>query len=159
HILSGDILDLGSGELRGRRFDVVFSLSCVDWNVQFDDMLAAAWNFVLPGGYLVATFRLTDEEGCNDIGRSYQYINFDGIREGECAPYVVINAPSLVRQLSGFRPGEINAYGYWGPPSSTAVTPYERLCFSAFSIRKRIDGDGACRLDLRLPQEIGSAIC
>jgi SAM-dependent methyltransferase len=158
HILSGDILDLGNRELHDRQFDVVFSLSCVDWNVQFDDTLAAAWNFVLPGGYLVATFRLTEREGCNDIGRSYQYINFEGIREGECASYVVLNAPSLVRKLNGFGPSEINAYGYWGPPSGTAVTPYERLCFSAFSIRKRTERGDACRLDLRLPEEIRSAI-
>ncbi len=159
HILSGDILDLGNRELHERKFDVVFSLSCVDWNVRFDDMLAAAWNFVLPGGHLVATFRLTDGVGCNDIGRSYQYINFDGICEGECAPYVVINAPALVQRLSGFRPSEINAYGYWGLPSGTAVTPYERLCFSAFSIRKRIESDDACRLDLQLPEEIRCTIC
>jgi SAM-dependent methyltransferase len=158
HILSGDILDLGTRELRDREFDVVFSLSCVDWNVRFDDMLAAAWNFVLPGGYLVATFRLTDGEGCNDIRRSYQYINFDGIREGERASYVVVGAHSLVQRLSGFRPREINAYGYWGPPSATAVTPYDRLCFSAFSIRKKIENEDDCRLDLQLPEEIRSDI-
>jgi hypothetical protein len=155
--LSGDILDLGKHELKERQFDAVFSLSCVDWNVRFDDMLAAAWSFVLPGGYLIATFRLTDAEGCNDIGRSYQYINFDGIREGERAPYVVLNAHSLMERLGGFCPSEINAYGYWGAPSSTAVTPYERLCFSAFSIRKRMENAGTCRLDLQLPDEIRSA--
>jgi SAM-dependent methyltransferase len=155
-ILSGDILEIGARELHARRFDVVFSLSCVDWNVRFDDMLAAAWSFVVPGGYLVATFRLTEKEGCDDIERSYQYINYDGIREGECASYVVMNARSLMLRLAGFRPSEINAYGYWGAPSSTAVTPYERLCFSAFSIRKPFENTAACRLDLQLPEEIRS---
>ena len=157
-IFSGDILDLSKRELRERQFDVVFSLSCVDWNVRFDDMLAAAWSFVLPGGYLVATFRLTDADGCSDIGRSFQYINYDGIRAGECAPYVVINARSLMQRLHGFHPSEINAYGYWGVPSRTAVTPYERLCFSAFSVRKRIENAGSCLIDLQLPQEIRNAI-
>ena len=70
-ILSGDVLEVGAGELRGSEFDVVFSLSCVDWNVCFDEMLVAAWSFVVPGGHLVATFRLTDAPGCNDLGRSY----------------------------------------------------------------------------------------
>ena len=155
HILCGDILDLSRNELRQRRFDTVFSLSCVDWNVRFSEMLAVAWNHVLPGGHLVATFRLTGEEGCDDINRSYQYINYDGIRKGERASYVVLNAQSLRRQLSEFNPSEINAYGYWGKPSVTAVTPYERLCFAAFSIRKRESDDvAALRCRLKLPKEI-----
>src|SRR6202045_3131581 len=70
--LRGDILQLNQNELRGRQFDVVFSLSCVDWNVQFAEMLAAAWSRVLQGGFLVATFRLTDGAGCDDMEQSYQ---------------------------------------------------------------------------------------
>lgn len=154
-ILCGDILDLSRDALHGERFDVVFSLSCVDWNVLFSDMLAVAWSHVLPGGYLVSTFRLSAEEECTDIERSYQYINFDGKLEGERASYVVLNAKALVEQLRGFDPSEINAYGYWGAPSSTAVTPYKRLCFAAFAVRKRASGDVTSlshRLDL--PVEI-----
>jgi precorrin-6B methylase 2 len=155
HILCGDILDLSQNTLREKRFNVVFSLSCVDWNIRFHDMLAAAWNHVLPEGYLVATFRLTVEEGCNDIERSYQYINYDGDLEGERASYVVLNAKMLIRQLESFDPSEIISYGYWGTPSSTAVTPYERLCFAAFAIRKRKPGDrGTLRSQLDLPVEI-----
>jgi SAM-dependent methyltransferase len=153
-ILCGDILDLSENELRERRFNVVISLSCVDWNVRFTAMLAAVWNHVLPGGHLVATFRLTDTQGCDDPEQSYQYINFDGIREGERAAYVVLNARELIQELMTFDPGEINAYGYWGEPSVTAVTPYKRLCFSAFSIRKRSGDTRAPRFDLSLPVEI-----
>jgi SAM-dependent methyltransferase len=159
-ILSGDILEVGAGELRGSEFDVVFSLSCVDWNVCFDEMLAAAWSFVVPGGHLVATFRLTDGPGCNDLGRSYQYINYDGIREGERAPYVVLNAHELLRRLSDFHPSEIRGFGYWGTPSKTAVTPYNRLCFSAFSIRKPSGPAEGSLIDLKLPEDIrGLAEC
>lgn len=155
NILCGDILDLSQNVLRNRRFNVVFSLSCVDWNVCFADMLAVAWNQVLPGGHLVATFRLTTGKGCNDMNRSYQYINSDGILEGECAAYVVLNAKILMDQLIHFNPSEINAYGYWGAPSATAVTPYERLCFTAFSIRKRkVEDVGSLRCHLDLPEEI-----
>jgi len=154
-ILCGDILDLSSNALHEKRFDVVFSLSCVDWNIRFSDMLAVGWNQVLPGGYLVATFRLTAEEGCSDFERSYQYINFDGILEGERASYVVLNANGLMQQLISFNPSEINAYGYWGAPSASAVTPYERLCFTAFSIQKRNTDDvSALRHRLELPAEI-----
>jgi SAM-dependent methyltransferase len=157
-ILCGDILDLSRGELNGQRFDVVFSLSCVDWNLRFAEMLAAAWRHVLPGGYLVATFRLVDTEGCNDMTRSYQYINYNGIRSGECAAYVVLNARVLLEALNSFDPTEIHAYGYWGVPSATAVTPYQRLCFAAFSIRKRNSETGAPRLQLNLPVEIRNAM-
>jgi SAM-dependent methyltransferase len=158
HILCGDILDLCENEIRERRFNVVFSLSCVDWNVRFADMLSAAWSRVLPGGHLVATFRLIDAQGCNDLEQSYQYINFDGKREGERASYVVLNARNLIQELVAFDPSEINAFGYWGVPSVTAVTPYEQLCFSAFSIRKRSGDTGVVRLDLNLPAEIQAAM-
>lgn len=158
-ILCGDILDLSQNTLREKRFNVVFSLSCVDWNIRFSDMLTAAWNHVLPEGCLVATFRLTVEEGCDDIERSYQYINFDGVLEGERASYVVLNAKTLMQQLVSFNTSEINAYGYWGAPSSTAVTPYERLCFAAFAIGKRKPGDiGTLRSQLDLPVEILNSI-
>ena len=153
-ILCGDILQLSRVELGARQFDVVFSLSCVDWNVQFADMLAAAWSHVFSGGYLVATFRLSDRRGCVDMTQSYQFINFDGAREGERAAYVVLNAKDLMQTIIGFDPAEINAYGYWGEPSKTAVTPYERLCFCAFSIRKRSGHGDALRLQLKLPAEI-----
>jgi SAM-dependent methyltransferase len=157
-ILCGDILDLSRGELDGQRFDVVFSLSCVDWNLCFAEMLAAAWRHVQPRGYLVATFRLCDTEGCSDITRSYQYINFDGMRSGERAAYVVLNARVLLEALIGFDPTEICGYGYWGVPSPTAVTPYQRLCFAAFSIRKRNSETDAPRLSLDLPREIRNAM-
>ncbi|MFI5349840.1 MAG: class I SAM-dependent methyltransferase [Elusimicrobiota bacterium] len=154
-ILRGDVLDLSAGELKGKLFDVVFSLSCVDWNVRYADMLAAAWKHVRPGGSFVATFRLTDEAGCQDIAKSYQHINYEGIPKGELAAYVVLNAGDLMRSLGEFDPSEISAFGYWGPPSATAVTPYKRLCFAAFSIRRRTAEDsGAARLRLDLPAEI-----
>jgi SAM-dependent methyltransferase len=157
-ILCGDVLDLRSGELHLQRFDVVFSLSCVDWNVQFSEMLGAAWDFVRPGGCFVGTFRLTDEEGCSDRQRSYQYINFAGIREGEIASYVVLNAGYLLQTLNRFSPAAIDAFGYWGAPSATAVTPYARLCFCAFAIRKRDGDSGDPRLTLDLPPEIREVI-
>jgi precorrin-6B methylase 2 len=157
-ILCGDVLKVRNSEVLKRRFDVVFSLSCVDWNVQFEEMLSAAWSFVRPGGNLVATFRLTDKEGCSDRQRSYQYINFAGMREGEIASYVVLNANFLLQTLACFSPSVINAYGYWGAPSATAVTPYEQLCFCAFSIRKRDLDSGDLQLALDLPAEIHEVI-
>lgn len=158
-IYCGDILDLTQVELRGQCFDAVFSLSCVDWNVQFSDMLAVAWGHVKPGGCLVATFRLTTENGCDDKNKSFQYINYDGVCEGECASYVVLNANTLFNELDVFSPSRVHAFGYWGAPSVTAVTPYEKLCFCAFSIHKRTaENVGTTCMNLELPEDVIGSI-
>ena len=158
-IICGDILDLKQNILKNDVFDAVFSLSCIDWNVQFSDMLGTAWECVKPGGYFVATFRLTVEVGCNDINKSYQYINYVGQKEGEVAAYVVLNANNLLQQLNIFNPSKIIAYGYFGKPSATAVTPYTEICFSAFAIQKRMLGDNsAAELNFNLPKDIRSSL-
>jgi hypothetical protein len=158
-ILCGDFLDLHENNLRNKNYKVVFSLSCFDWNIKFSDMLTAAWDYVQPGGNLVATFRLTTDAGCDDMKRSYQYINFDGKMEGECASYVVLNGAELMHKIIGLNPNEIVAAGYYGRPSATAVTPYETLCFCAFSIRKRIDDYHApVRFGLSLPKDMYASL-
>ena len=160
-ILTGDILELNH-ELCGvgHFYDVVFSLSCIDWNTSFSAMLDVAWNLVQPGGYFVATFRLTDDSGCNNIKQSFQYINYDGQLSGEIASYVVLNANELLFQLMSYNPHSIDAYGYWGSPSPSAVTPYKQLCFAAFSIRKKyaIPNFESPILSLELPSEIKNAL-
>jgi SAM-dependent methyltransferase len=157
--LCGDILDLSCTSLCGEYFDLVVSLSCIDWNIEFVEMLNAAWSHVLPGGYLVSTFRLTTEAGCRDLDQSYQYISCDGLLEGERAPYVVVNAKTLATLLLDLNPSAIRAHGYWGTPSATAITPYEKLCFSAVSLRKRAPGDlSSIRQTLSLPEEISDLV-
>jgi SAM-dependent methyltransferase len=158
-LFCGDILALSSTTLSSRTFDVVFSLSCVDWNIEFGAMFDTAWRHVGPQGHLVATFRLTDQQGCSDFTRSFQYINYDGVRDGECANYVVVNASDLMRRFQEWQPAQIKAYGYWGKPSTTAITPYERLCFAAFAVQRGSDLEGKTpKWNLDLPKEILSSI-
>jgi len=157
-IFYGDFLDLRENVLRDTVFNVVFSLSCFDWNIKFSDMLAAAWDHVQPGGNLVATFRLTTDAGCDDMKQSYQYINFDGKMDGECASYVVLNGAELMHKIIGLNPTKIVGFGYYGQPSATAVTPYEKLCFCAFSIRKRNDDHAPIQFDLNLPENIYASL-
>ena len=159
NILFGDILALDLEILRGKTYDVVFSLSCIDWNVEFSKMLNASWTHVKPGGHMVATFRLTPEQGCADVSKSYQFINYDGLLEGEEAAYVVLNIDSLLNQIMQFDPAEIKAFGYWGPPSVTAITPYDQLCFTAIAIQKRNLGQiGKTQFSLNLPPELLAVI-
>lgn len=158
NLIAGDILDVSNISLKGQSFDLVCSLSCIDWNIQFSDMLSVAWGHVKPGGKFVATFRLCLKEGCTEMKDSYQYINYEGKKEGEIAAYVVLNFQKLMSELRQFNPSQIRGTGYWGSPSSTAVTPYDSLCFAAFSITKRGASDeGETNIDLDLPKEIIAA--
>jgi hypothetical protein len=154
-IYFGDILNLTKTKLNKQWYDIVFSLSCIDWNVQFEAMLATAWSHVIPGGHLVATFRLTLDNDSLDPRKSYQYINYHGKREGETAPYIVLSARGLIDTLLKLSPQEIAAFGYWGKPSLTAVTPYKNLCFTAISIQKKTAEDETpSLLSLHLPDDI-----
>ena len=117
-------------------------------------MLDVAWKHVAPGGRFVATFRLTLEEGVDDINLSYQHINFDHLQEGELAPYVVLNFHGLIQLLKKFDPSEVKASGYWGAPAGSAITPYKSVCFAAFSVSKKRPLDhGSIIYDLDLPPE------
>jgi SAM-dependent methyltransferase len=151
-IICGDFLDLSKSPILNKEFDIVFSLSCFDWNVQFDEMLNSSWKHVKPGGALVATFRLTCGAGCDDMSKSYQCIDE---KSGELAAYVVINAEMLLNKLKGLSPKSITAYGYFGTPSPTAVTPYTELCFAAFAIqKKKIPDSKKPDINLNLPRTI-----
>lgn len=155
-IHAGDVLKISTGQLSGKCYDVVFSLSCIDWNVQFEEMLKVVWGHVKPGGHLVATFRLTDGPGCKDFDQSYQFMNADGLMQGERAAYVVSNAAVLWGQLGQLGADRLRAHGYWGTPSATAVTPYNRLCFVALALRKGLPGAAGAPIDmqLQLPPDI-----
>lgn len=158
-VLQGDVLELAESTLAGRRFDLVCSLSCIDWNVEFDRMLDCAWSLVEPGGWMAATFRVTLGEGCFDPAQSYQHINFEGARTGERAAYIVLGARDIRMVVKRLRPTEVVSRGYWGVPSASAVTPYQTLCFAAFAFRKGLAGPASRPpFDLGLPADIVSAI-
>ena len=134
--LAADILAPPPGSLEIGSFDVVVSLSCIDWNVRFDDMLAAAYAYVRKGGQFVSSFRITTGSSEIDVRRSFQHINFDGKKEGEVAPYVVLNTADLVTRLTALAPRRIGGYGYWGHPSPSAVTPFSAIGFVVVAVEK-----------------------
>lgn len=152
-IIHGDILEVSNDALADKSFDCVVSLSCIDWNLRFDEMLEVLWKHVAPGGVLLCTLRLTSEASCLDFSRSFQYINFDYQLEGERAPYFVLNADEALAKLQLPNACKISAYGYWGKPSPTAVTPYQQVCFGAYSVRKSSEEamSQLCEFELDLP--------
>jgi ubiquinone/menaquinone biosynthesis C-methylase UbiE len=134
-------------------FDFVISLGCVDWNIEFHSMLTTAFKYVKPGGYFISSFRLTNKSSVKSIKDSHQFINFDGKLEGEKAPYIVFNVNELISEILSFKPSKISAFGYWGSPSKTAVTPFEKVCFAVFCIQKK-DGVNKCNFELHLPADL-----
>jgi SAM-dependent methyltransferase len=151
--IAGDILDLDLAE----SFDTVFSLSCVDWNVETEAMLEACWEHVRPGGYFVLSLRLSPSTSVNDIARSFQYVDFTGANEdAEVANYVVFSLPDAVRMLASLEPAPdlVGAYGYWGAPSETARTPFERICFAVCYVRKPLEPAEETRLELDVPADL-----
>lgn len=153
--LNADILDVAGSAVAGETFDTVFSLSCVDWNVRFAEMLEKSFKFISEGGRFVASFRLTERPSLSDLAQTYQYINYEGMKTGEVAAYVVLNIDDLLRQLLKLPISSIKAYGYWGSPGPTAVTPYDRLCFAVFAVEKTAEsGLNRPRIELKLPADL-----
>lgn len=133
-----------------RKYDVVISFSCVDFNADVDGMIAQCWKMVADKGHFIFSARLTNESGIDDIRKSYQRISMqDG--DNEVANYVVFNCSDLLKRISGWNNVEkVEGYGYWGIPSSTAVTNYNRLCFSVFDVKKGCGNGKKVRLDMPL---------
>ncbi len=152
--IAADILAPPSGLLGEGSFDMVASLGCIDWNLEFESMLRAAWRYVKPGGYVLSSYRLTTGPGINDMTRSFQHINFDGKKEGETAPYVVLNAGELVAMLKALDPSLLRGFGYAGPPSASAVTPFEEVVFCVIAAQKRAGETAPTALALDLPASV-----
>jgi len=133
--IAADILEQDLNKM----YDVVFSLSCADWNIETESIMNRCWDKVRPGGYFVISLRITDGKGVNDIKKSYQYIDFSGTEVNpEVANYVVFNFKDALAMFKALTPlpSLIGSYGYWGKPSTTAVTLYDRLLFAVFYIKK-----------------------
>jgi len=159
-LLAGDVM--GEQALSGQLFDTVFNLSCADWNVDFAGILDASWARVAPGGMMILSLRLTEGKGERDFARSNQPIHYGDAGSipvhAETAAYVVLNVSEALGEMTRLGPSRITAYGYWGPPSETARTPFTRLCFTVLAVEKP---DAAIpdrpELELHLPGDVWQA--
>ncbi|HMH50518.1 MAG TPA: class I SAM-dependent methyltransferase [Candidatus Acidoferrum sp.] len=148
--------DVGTTPSGSARFQWVVSLSCVDWNLAPIETIRSLWACVAPGGLLILSLRLTDGAGTTDPAVSRQRIVFEGDDPGaEVANYVVFNVHEAIGLLAGLGPDMLVGYGYWGPPSRTAVTPYERLAFTVFAAHRSADArEENVRLELGVPSDL-----
>lgn len=154
HFLANDFLKI---RLK-KQYDTVISLSCADWNIETKKIILAAWDKVKAGGYFVLSLRLTPERGINNIKQSYQYINFSGRdKKPEIANYVVFSFEDILNLTKKLTPSPelIGSYGYWGSPSPTAVTPFKKLIFVVFYIKKALAGSNKkLKCEFNLPIEL-----
>ena len=128
-----DVLNLKNNQTKIGLFDFVFSLSCIDWNVEFNKMLKKIYSYVSEEGKLIISLRLTNKPTISDINNSFQYINYSNRQVGEKASYIVLNANDFLDLIAeNLDPQSIFGYGYYGPPSSTAITIYDTICFAVF---------------------------
>lgn len=123
-----------------QKYDILISFSCIDYNLDVTGMLTNCWDKVKPGGYLITSVRLTENDTINDISRAYQ------IADGkEKANYVVFNWKDFLHMLTKLENNqvdEIEAYGYWHSPApEITVVEYDRLCMSVFAIRKSLNAE------------------
>lgn len=140
-----------------KKFDLVVSLSCADWNIETERIVHACWKRVREESYFVISLRLTPGKGTNDISKSYQYINFSGdAANPEKANYVVFNFADAIRMFKELDPAPelIGAYGYWGIPSATSVTLYDKLVFAVLYIKKSKAAVEDTRMEFNLPLNI-----
>jgi len=154
--ICGDVKATCEHILKDIEYDIVCSLSCIDWNDGFYETLPILWTKVKPGGSLVLTLRLTNFPTLNSLTHAYQYINYGGLLSGEIAHYTVLNYNDALQQIMKLQPSRVRLVGYWGKPSATAVIPYSRLCFTALSIQKatNIIEDNICALTLDIPSSL-----
>lgn len=130
----GDILSPKFIKLH-RKFDIVTSFSCVDWNIESDLMFKKCWSFVKEDGWFIVTLKLTDMISVKDIKKSFQYLNH--ITKDEKAQYTIYSFDEIYKKISNLNVSEINHFGYWLPiKKNNTVAPYDELCFSAFAIKK-----------------------
>ena len=111
------------------RYTHIISLSCIDWNTSFEDSLKILLKYCRENRVdFCFSFRSSDV-GNSNLSESYQFVNYNGQKQGEIAGYVVLSFDQLKSIIEQFSPSYAYIDTFTGPPSSTAVTPYDKLIF------------------------------
>jgi len=89
--------------------------------------------------------------------KSYQRINYSGNKKKqEIANYVVFNSDDALKILTVLKPkpSYILGYGYWGKPSITAATPFDKLLFAVFAVQKGNSDKKKIKMELHRPLKL-----
>lgn len=116
-------------------YDYVISLSCIDWQLNFIKSIEKAIKLLHYKSKFIISMRLTMQMTLNDITKSYQFINYSGVKKGEKAPYVIINILEFIGILQKFNLYIDDIYGYYKSPSITAITSIKKIFFSVLVLK------------------------
>jgi len=138
-----------------KQFDIVFSLSCIDWNLgkgSFEKLFEKLYSFVKDKGYLIISLRIScDDKLKNDD--SFQYINFNGEKVGEKVQYGILGMTDLISVLNNSKYlSKVYVNGYEGNPSVNAVTKHKKLLFVVLALEKTTENKKIIKI-LDLPKK------
>ena len=121
--------------LHHKKINFVISLSCIDWNDNFEQSLEKILDFCRNKKCdFIFTFRAS-KTGINNIDESYQFINYNNEKKGEIATYVVLSHELIRSIIKRFDPQETLISAYKGTPSKVAITPYSELIFGCIWLK------------------------
>ena len=155
-VLSGDVLEaqavLANEGLQGV-FDLVVSLSALDWNEDVRENVLAAWDLVRPGGHLLMSMRLHPTACLISSAESRQPTTPEVETSNEFAPYVIMSVPGAFAFTRILQPSRVDVFGYWGKPSSTAITPLQECIFAVATVQKSTEHHVATELVVHGPPD------
>jgi len=155
-VIAGDILEaqrLLTANDCADSFDLVVSLSALDWNLSVAENVRAAWALVRDGGHLLMSVRLHPDTCLLDLHTSYQPTTPEANEAVEIAPYVVMAVPTAMQFATELGAARVTVFGHGGRPSSTAVTPVDECIFAVAVLAK--DSSAASTIfDIRSPIEL-----
>jgi SAM-dependent methyltransferase len=155
-VVGGDVLEaarLLTANDCASSFDLVVSLSALDWNLRVASNVRAAWALVRDGGHLLMSVRLHPDTCLLDLHTSYQPTTPEASEAVEIAPYVVMAVPSAMQFAAELGAAQVTVFGHVGRPSSTAVTTVDE-CIFAVAVMAKDSSSASTIFDIRSPAEL-----
>lgn len=153
-VIAGDVLEGATLLEPARTFDLVVSLSALDWNEQIRENIRAAWKYVVEGGVLLMTMRLHPHICLEKIIDSCQSTTPSLGGGSELAPYIIMSVPKAVHFAKSLGATQVDVFGYWGSPSATARTSVKECIFAAAVLRKGLGGNQHTKFVVHSPPSL-----
>lgn len=122
-------------DLNFTSYDYVISLSCLDWQKNFNKTFAKASKLLKNNSKFIISLRLSKKSSLNNILKSYQFINYSNKKIGDKAPYIIWNIYDLLKIINKNNLHVHDSYGYFRSPSKTAVTPLNEIYYTVLVLK------------------------
>ncbi len=138
-------------------YDLAFSLSCADWNVQTVELLRALFGSLKSGGKMIVSSRLTNLDSVVNVAEARQRIAFgENTESTEWAPYKVYRLKTFLDIFMKIGDvSEIYGFGYWGKaPATVEGLGFNDIFYMVFAIEKKV-GAVSPRIKINAPNLLG----